>query len=255
MGFLFNEIVYLPLYNLLVVVYNWLPFKDFGVAIIVVTIIIKLALIHLSKKQIESQKKMQEIQPKMKEIQEKYKNDKEKQSRALMAMYKESGTNPMSGCLPMILQLIFLIAIYRVFYNISISGLQVDSKELYEFVANPGQINRFFLGFIDLSTKFSINNLNAGSIAQVIMILGAAAAQYFQAKMLMAKNANNKKTDKEDFSQAMSKQMLYLGPILTLMIGFQFPAGLTLYWLVSTLFMIAQQYYVEYKVKKAALVN
>ena len=251
MSFIFNEIIYLPLYNLLVLAYNWLPFHDFGVAIILITVLIKLALIPLSKKQIESQKKLQELQPKIKEIQSKYKNDKDKQSRALMEMYKEKGANPMSGCLPMILQLVFLIAIYRVFFNISVSGLQVNGNELYSFVANPGQINRFFLGFIDLSTKVNIQVLTLGSVAQLIMILGAAAAQYFQAKMLMAKNAFSKPKNvgSEDISQMMSKQMLFLGPVLTLMIGFQFPSGLTLYWLVSTLFMIAQQYYIEVREK------
>ena len=109
MAYIFNAIIYLPLYNLLVFVYDVLPFHDFGVAIIVVTLLIKFALFPLSKKQIESQKKMQEMQPKIKEVQNKHKDDKEKQSRALMELYKEHKTNPFSGCLPMVAQLVRLM--------------------------------------------------------------------------------------------------------------------------------------------------
>ena len=119
MSLFFNEVVYRPIYNFLIFTYNIIPFHDFGIAIIIVTIILKLILVPLSRKQIESQKKMQEIQPKIKAIQEKYKGNKEKQTKAMMDFYKENKTNPFSGCLPTIFQLVFLIAIYRVLFNIS----------------------------------------------------------------------------------------------------------------------------------------
>ncbi len=240
MGFLFNETVYRPLYNLLIFVYNVLPWHDFGIAIILVTLIIKLILIPLSKKQIESQKKMQEMQPKIKEIQEKHKKDKEKQSKALMEFYKTNKANPFSGCLPTILQLIFLIAIYRVLLNISQNGLLVDPKELYAFMTNPGQINQYFLGIVELSRPINLGNLTVGSIVQILIIVAAAAAQYFQMKMIMPK-IPKKKSGKADLASTMSSQMMYLGPLLTLFIGIKFPAGLALYWLVSTLFAIMQQ--------------
>ena len=150
MSFLFNELVYQPIYNFLIFVYNIVPFQDFGIAIIIVTVAIKAVLIPLSRKQIESQKRMQEMQPRIKEIQNKYKNDKEKQSRALMEFYKENKVNPFSGCLPMIVQLIVLIAIYRVLFNISQNKLLADSSLLYSFIHNPGQINHMFLNIIDL---------------------------------------------------------------------------------------------------------
>ena len=159
MGSLFTTLIYKPIYNLLILVYNIVPFHDFGIAIIIVTILIKLVLIPLSKKQIESQRKMQILQPKIKEVQQKYKNDKEKQSRALMELYKTHKTNPMSGCLPLIFQLVFLIALYRVFFNISNTGLRVDSSNLYAFVTNPGQINQYFLGIVDLSRAIDLKHL------------------------------------------------------------------------------------------------
>lgn len=254
MSFLFNEIVYRPLYNLLIFVYNVFPFGDFGVAIIVVTILLKFVLIPLSKKQIESQKKMQEMQPKIKEIQEKYKNDKEKQSRALMDFYKQNKTNPFSGCLPVIFQLIFLIAIYRVLFNISENGLVVDPKELYSFISNPGQINQLFLGIIDLVKIIDFKNITISVVPQFLLIVAAAFAQYIQMKMLMApkqevKKENENKNSAPDMAQMMSKQMMYLGPFLTLFIGIKFAAGLSLYWLVSTLFAIIQQKHLAKKEK------
>lgn len=251
MLFLFDTLIYNPLYNLLVLIYNYLPFHDFGVAIVIVTIIIKLVLIPISKKQIESQKKMQELQPKLKELQKKYKNDKEKQTRAMMELYKEHKTNPFSGCLPLIIQLIFLIALYRVLFNISSAGLRVDENVLYSFAANPGQINQYFLNIIDLSRVLDLGRLNLASMPHLILIVLAAASQYFQTKMLMAKqngaSSGKEKASNDDFAQIMSKQMLYVGPLLTLFIGIKFPAGLALYWLVSTLFMIIQQYMIEKK--------
>ncbi len=259
MSAIFNSFVYLPVYNLLIFVYSVFSWKDFGIAIIIVTLIIKFLLIPLSKKQIESQKKMQDLQPKIKEVQEKYKNDKEKQSRALLELYKENKTNPFSGCLPLIIQLVFLIAIYRVLFNISNAGLKVDASSLYAFVPDPGQINKLFLGIIDLSSTLNIGNLSFRDMPQLVLILLAAGSQYIQTKMLMGAKKEEKKDKKQpennnkqpDFSEIMTKQMLYLGPLLTLFIGIKFPSGLALYWLVSTSFMIIQQYYLTKNTEKA----
>jgi YidC/Oxa1 family membrane protein insertase len=181
---------------------------------------------------------MQELQPKIKALQEKTKGNKEQQTKQLMELYKEHKTNPFSGCLPLIIQLIFLIAIYQVLIKISTNGLSVDSSQLYSFVSNPGKINQFFISLVDL-TKPSV----------VIAVL-AAIAQYFQTKMLMKgqPQPEKEKVDgKPDIAQIMNKQMLYLGPFLTLFIGIKFPAGLSLYWLVSTLFMLIQQIVIEKK--------
>lgn len=251
MLFLFDELIYRPVYNLLVFIYNTLPFADFGVAIILVTVIIKFLLIPLSKKQIQSQKKLQEIQPKIKEIQKKYKNDKEKQTRATMEFYKQNKINPFSGCLPVIFQLVFLIAIYRVLFNISSGGLRVDQNDLYFFVSDPGQIKEYFLGLVSLSSSINFSEITLKNIPHIILVVMAAGAQYFQTKMLMAKNVlsggvkKGDSSEEPDFSQIMTKQMLYIGPLLTLFIGIKFAAGLSLYWLVSTLFAIAQQKYIE----------
>lgn len=232
---IFDALIYQPLYNTLIFFYNAIPGHDFGIAIILTTLVLKSFLIPLSKKQIESQKKMQELQPKMKEIQKKYKNDKEKQTKALMEFYKDNKTNPFSGCLPLIIQLIFLIAIYRVIINISEAGFVVNPSDLYAFVSDPGAINHLFLRFMDLTKP------------NYALAFLSAIAQYYQTKMLF-QSQNIKKSEEgstePDFAAIMNKQMLYLGPGLTFFIGVTFPAALALYWLFSTLFMIFQQMFI-----------
>lgn len=231
----FDTLVYNPIYNALIFLYNVVPGQDFGIAIILTTLILKFILLPLSRQQIESQKKMQELQPKIKALQHKHKDNKEKQTRAVMEFYKENKVNPLAGCLPLIVQLTFLIAIYRVLINVSTAGLKVQETSLYSFVTNPGQIHHLFLNIVDLTHP------------NYLFAVLAAAAQYYQTKIMIARQPKAEpKNDNEtpDFATIMTKQMLIIGPLLTLFIGFTFPAGLSLYWLVSTLFMIAQQEYI-----------
>jgi len=239
---LFDISIYQPLYNTLILFYNFIPGHDFGIAIILTTLVLKSVLIPLSKKQIESQKKMQELQPQIKELQQKYKNDKEKQTKALMAFYKENKANPFSGCLPLVVQLVFLIAIYRVIINISQGGFLVNPSDLYTFVSNPGEINHIFLRFMDLTKP------------NYVLAALSAIAQYYQTKMLFQKQGTpapkTTPSSEPDFATIMNKQMLYLGPGLTFFIGATFPAALALYWLFSTLFMLFQQM-VIFKPKQA----
>ncbi len=231
---LFHSFIYDPLYNVLVWFYDVFPFQDFGLAIILTTVVIKGIFYGLSKKQIESQKKLQEIQPKIKAIQEQYKDDKEKQTRAIMECYKENKVNPFAGCLPLIIQLVFFIAFYRVIISFTSNGFSVDGTILYRFLSNPGTVNHVAFGFLDL--------------VKAAPWLGALAAlaQYFQTKMIMppsqpAKKEGEKADMAQDMAQMMGKQMLYLGPALIFFFSFQFPAALSLYWLVSTLISWGQQ--------------
>lgn len=233
MGALFHSFIYQPVYNILVFFNNTVPGHDFGIAIILTTLLIKTLFIPLSRKQIESQKKMQELQPKLKELQQKYKDDKERQTKEVMAFYKENKANPFAGCLPLIIQLIVLIAIYRVIINISQAGFTINSGDLYTFIANPGEVNHLFLHLVDL-TK-----------ANYVLAFLSAGAQYFQTKMLFQRQkegaVDKKPSGEPDFATIMNKQMLYLGPGITFFIGVTFPAALSLYWLFSTVFMIGQQ--------------
>ncbi len=242
-------LIYQPIYNTLIGLYTLCG--DFGIAIIILTLVIKFALIPLSRKQIESQKEMQEIQPEVKKLQKKYKDDKEKLTKETMALYKKHKVNPAAGCLPLIIQMVIFITMYRVIINLSTDHhLSVNAEQLYAFITQPDTINGLFLGFMNLAEPFA-----------AIAVL-TAAAQFYQLKMMQAKNdtktekvpaknSDDKKTDEPDFATIMQKQMLFIIPVMTLFIGLKFPSGLTLYWLTSTVFMIAQQWIVMHKEKNS----
>lgn len=242
---LFNTFIYQPLYNLVVFFYANLPIQDFGLAIILTTLVIKGAFISLSRMQIEQQKRMQEIQPKIKEIQERYKGDKEKQTKATMECYKENKVNPFAGCLPLIVQLVFFITFYHVIMNISEKKLVINPADLYGFVENPGEIKHMAFGVLDM--------LKASPLLGAL----AAIAQYFQTKMILPQTASGPKKEGEmpDMAAIMGKQMLYLGPALVFFFSFQFPAALSLYWFVSTLLSWAQQKWIFSKRQDTALVS
>ena len=247
MAALFHSLIFQPVYNILIFFNNVIPGHDFGVAIILTTLLIKTLFIPLSKKQIESQKKMQELQPQLKALQKKYKDDKEQQTKAVMAFYKENKANPLAGCLPLVVQLVVLIAIYRVIITISQAGFTVQASDLYAFISNPGEVRHLFLNFVDLTKP------------NYVLAFLSALAQYFQTKMLF-QNQEKKVVDKgaseePDFATIMNKQMLYLGPGITFFIGVTFPAALALYWLFSTLFMIGQQVLIAKKKQVAALLT
>ena len=242
MGFLvtaFNLILYQPLLNALVLLYLYLPGHDFGIAVIILTILIKLLFYPLGVKSIKSQKALSTIQPKIKEIQEKYKSDKEKQTKEMMALYKEEKINPFSGCLPILIQLPVLIALYRVFWK----GLQVDqvSSLLYGFIPSIGSINTSFLGIIDLSQSATImiENTRHYLWLNIILIALVGIAQFFQIKMTAPKTKSGKDNS---FSSQMQKQMQYFMPGFIILILFSLPSALALYFLTTTLFTIIQQY-------------
>lgn len=229
--------LYQPLFNFLVFLYNYIPGHDFGIAIIFLTIIIRVVLFPLSVKAIHSQKNLQKLQPKIQEIQKKYKNDREKQAKETLNLYKEEKINPFSGLFLALIQLPILIALYQVFWQ----GL--NPKELsilYNFIFNPGQINPIFLKIIDLSK------------ANIVIAILAGIIQYFQTKMLIPKKEKNKEDQKKeaDFSQIMQKQMLYFFPFFTIIILLGLPSALGVYWITSGLFSIIQQYLIFKKDNK-----
>lgn len=236
MNTFFQTIFYQPILNLLVFLYN--TFGDLGLAIIFLTLIVKLILFPLSKKSIKSQKSLQELQPKIDELKKKHKDDKQAQSVALMALYKENKVNPFSSCLPLIIQLPFFFAIFRVFKD---GFAQNHLDLLYPFVNNPEIINTVTLNFFDLSEK------------NVILAILAGLAQFWQGKMIQVKKPEIKTEGAKDENMlsVMNKQMLYVMPAVTVFIGLSFPAGLTLYWFLTTLFTVAQQKIVFSKKKSS----
>ena len=225
MSELFNSILYVPFFNLLVFLYNTIAFSDFGLAIILLTLIIRAVLSPLSVKTFRSQKIMSELQPKVKEIQQRLKNEPQKQTAEIMELYKKYNINPFSGCLPLLIQLPILIALYQV----SIAGFGENSLSvLYGFIKNPGFLNSTSFGFIDL-TRRSIPLSFVAGLGQFIQTKMSTPFQKSQAGPL----------------GAMNRQMLYFFPLITIIISMSFPAGLPLYWLATTFFSIFEQTYIN----------
>ncbi|KKW30143.1 MAG: Preprotein translocase subunit YidC [Candidatus Uhrbacteria bacterium GW2011_GWD2_52_7] len=229
MGELFFTLLYQPLYNLLIVIYNFLPWGGAGLAIIVLTIIVKGLLLPLTFKSLKAQKELQEIQPKIAEIKEQYKDDIEVMAKELMAVYKTHNVNPFASCLPTIVQLFVFLALYQA---LSAGIGTINSEFLYSAVANPGTMNHIFLG-IDL-----------GKVSIPLAIL-AALMQYLQAKQMItrrppkAAQGSSASLD-EDMAASMNKMLVTFLPLMMLVIGSTTLAGgLTLYIFVSTLFTYA----------------
>ena len=245
--FIYSELLYNPLFNLMVFFYNIVPGQDIGIAIILLTLLVRVILYPINNKSIKSQKRLQEIQPEMKALQNKYKENKQEQAKKLMELYQKHKVNPLSGCLPLLLQFPILIALYHVFIN----GFKDESLSvLYPFIYNPGHIDAISFGIINLSE------------VNIYLAVIAATLQYFQSKMLMGDKTKGKKEDKEekkektaeektqDFAQSMTKNMIYIMPVMTFVFAMSFPSGLALYWAVTTLFAIAQQHVVMKKQEK-----
>ncbi len=240
---IYNTVLYEPIFNTMIWLYNVLPGHDMGVAIIILTLAIKVLLFWPSLAALKSQKKLQDTQPKINAIREQYKDNKEEMGKQLMEFYKENKVNPFSSCLPLIIQLPILIALYRAFLH----GLQVDPSthmlaadqvaHLYGYLGDlyattPIDVSLF--GLIDLSKSHNI------AFAVVAGLAAFFQARTMQAKRAVVKTAGSKD---EDTAAAINRQMMYLMPVLTVVFGYQFPAGVTLYWIVSTLFSLCQQLY------------
>lgn len=255
---IYTEVLYKPLFNAMVFLYNLIPWEGWALAfaIIILTLLIKLALYTMSSRSIIAQHEMQELQPKLNDIKEKYKKDKEKQSQEIMKFYKENKINPFSSCLPLLIQLPILIALYRVFMQ-GISDPNELTVNLYPFISNPGQLQANFLGVLDFSTP------------NIILAILAGVAQFFQS-WLMLKMRTKKELEREaerkrraklsgkapdfaDTASNMTKQMAYIMPVITVFISLSLPSGLAFYWIITTIFAIGQQWLVMKKKEQLEL--
>ncbi len=224
---IYNEAIYRPILNLLVGLYNVFPIQDIGIVIILVTLAIRIILAPFMHKSLKGQKALSALQPKMNEIREKHKDNKEEQAKAMMDLYKEHKVNPFSSCLPVLIQLPILIALYQVFSK----ALKGNLDGLYSFVHNPGVLNPKFLNIFDLSHP------------NIIFAVLAGVVQFWQSRMVTKWQGNQ--TNNDMTTKALNVQMTYVLPVVSIVIAWTLPAGLPLYWIVTTLFAVGQQYYIQ----------
>ncbi|MFA5211223.1 MAG: YidC/Oxa1 family membrane protein insertase [Patescibacteria group bacterium] len=231
MSGIFNLILLQPIFNIFVFIYNLVP--NVALVILIITILIKVILYPFNNKSIKAQKELSELQPKLEELKTKYKGDQQKIATETMKIYSENKINPFSSCLPLLIQLPVFIALYWVLR--SVLDPNQDFAMLYSFIKNPENINPIAFGF---------NLTEIGSWTNLVLAVLAGAAQYFQTKMFTKKKAPKvagEASKDEDMASMMNKQMLYMMPIMTILIGYKLPAGLTLYWFLSTILTWLQQ--------------
>lgn len=239
----FFEVVLLqPLYNLLMVIVFFMPNHSLGLAVIILTVAIRVALLPSTKAMTRQQALMGKLKPEIDALREKY-TDKQEQAKKLMEFYKEHHINPAGSCLPMVLQGVILIVLYYVF------EIGIDTSHfnlLYSFTPVPSQVNSYFLG-IDLAQK-SLWTLPiiAGifQFIQTFQMIPKNPKAVGMAKYLPFLDKSNKDKKGQDPMAGMQAQMAFIMPLITIYIGREFVAALPLYWAISSLISIIQQHYV-----------
>ena len=180
---------------------------NFGVSIIIVTILIKIMLLPLTLKQDKSMKEMKKLQPELEKIKEKYANDKQMLNIKTMELYKEHKVNPLGGCLPLLLQLPILFALFGVLRN---GIIPKDSSFLWLKLSVPDQF-------------------------YILPVLNGAVS-FLQQKLMGSADSN-----------PQMKNMMYIFPIMMVMISYKMPSGLQVYWLTSSILAVVQQYFIMKK--------
>ncbi|MER5749418.1 membrane protein insertase YidC [Streptomyces sp. NPDC002088] len=216
-----------------------------GLSIVSLVILIRICLIPLFVKQIKATRAMQTLQPEMKKIQERYKNDKQRQSEEMMKLYKESGTNPLSSCLPILAQSPFFFALYHVLNGIA-TGSTIGV--INESLLNSARKAHIFgaplaAKFTDGSSKVEAlgASLTDVRVVTAIMIVLMSASQFYTQRQLMTKNVDT--TVKTPFMQ-QQKMLMYVFPVMFAVFGINFPVGVLVYWLTTNVWTMGQQMYV-----------
>ena len=229
---IWNTVLYNPLVNVLAFLVSIIPGGDVGIAIIILTILVKIALFPLSQRSIENQAKMNLLAPELKKIKTSGAN-KEEQAKETMALYKKHKTNPFSGCLLVLIQLPIIFALYYVFYK----GIKFDGGLLYSFIHVPENINMNFLGLLDIGQK------------SLILAILAGISQFFQAYFMPkpAVSAQKSGSFQESFGKSMNMQMKYIFPFIVAFIAYSVSGAVALYWITNNVFAIGQQIYANKK--------
>lgn len=223
-SYLYHTIVYYPLYNGLIYLFDAAPWIDAGVAVIIFTIFVRLILFPLSKKSIVTQVRMKEIEPELNKLKLTV-TDKQKQAAMVMDLYKKKGVNPFSSFFLLFLQLPIIYTLYYIFVQ---SGLPtVDVSSLYSFVNTP-TINMSFLGIFDISKS------------SIFLSILASISQYLQLHFSVSSTQTQPGETPNPVADAM-KNMKYIFPVMIFFISYQISAVVAVYWTVSSLFTLGQE--------------
>ncbi|MFH1402082.1 MAG: YidC/Oxa1 family membrane protein insertase [Patescibacteria group bacterium] len=238
----FNLLFFNPIYNGLIFLIGSCSWIDMGISVILITIIVKFLMFPLAKKSIKLQIKTKIIEPELKTIKEKYKDNKEEQARKIMDLYKENNLNPLSGIFIMFAQIPIIFALYFVFLKGGLPDINTDI--LYSFIKIPMHIDMSFLGLIDMTQK------------NIFLAILAGISQYIQIRLILPKikethsQKNKQRGFKDDLMKSMHTQMKFVMPIIVVLISYNLPSAIALYWITSNIFMIFQEIFVKRKMEK-----
>lgn len=242
---LFNDLFFIPLYNVLVFFIDIIPGGDVGFAVIALTLVVKFVLFPLSKSAVRTSIKSREIQPELEEIKTKYKDNREEMGRAMLDLYKKHQINPFSGILLIFIQLPVILALYWVVYK---GGLPVINTDiLYSFISAPLNVDMTFLGVFHIAESKNI-----------VLALLAAITQHIQARLSFPKQEKKEKSSsdkpdfKEDLMKGMQIQIKWVLPVMVFAFSYGLIAVVSLYWTISNLFAIGQEIYIRETIKKPA---
>lgn len=254
---MFTTFIVQPIFNLLVLIYGLLPGHNFGVAIILFTVVTRLLMWPLVKKQLHHAKAMRDLQPEIKKIKKETKGNRQKESMMVMELYKEREINPFSSIGLLIVQLPILIALYSGLTKIINDPSTINTLAysfLHPLIDGIQGFDATFLGFIDL-TKPAVGKDGAGIYLPALLIVaGSAVVQYFQSKQLMPNDADAKglkqilreassgsQADQADVNAAVGRSTRFFIPAMVFIFTISLPAALPLYWLTSGVIAIIQQ--------------
>lgn len=221
-----------PITQVLIFLYDLLG-GNFGLAIIALTLVIRGVLVPLTMPSLKSAEKIKKLKPHLDRLKKKH-TDKIKLQQAQMELYKQHGVNPMAGCLPQIIQLIILIALYQVFMNFindgTVHGQAVNMNFLWLNLSKPDPY--YILPILAAGSQFIFSFMMRPGLEQHKL-------------ETQIKKKQEKSEDKLEMAESIQSQMLYMMPLMTGIIALRFPAGLAVYWVVTTLFSLVQQYFVS----------
>lgn len=241
-------------------------FGNLGWSVIIVTVLIRIVLMPLVVPSLKSAKKMSELQPKLKKLQEKFGKEKEKLAKAQMELYKQEGINPLSGCLPQLLQIAVLVIFFSAFNMVTNYSIgKGTTEEINRHLITSFQIEKDFkfdVGFLgsklsDTPSKVIGGGVSLAIILPLILLLGSGILQYFSSKLMMPTPkvdetvVKGTKDKEDDMMSAMRTQSTYMMPLMTIFIGWNFSLGMLLYWFVNSGVMLIQQVVVGKMDKKA----
>lgn len=258
-GDIFNTLLFGPIVNLLVVIYQALQFihipGSFGFAIIILTIIIRMLVWPFMATQLKSAKKMAELKPHIDALKEKHGKDKQAFAKAQMALYKEHGVNPAGGCIPAIIQIPIIIALYQAILAFFGDGQGLEKINHLLYSASWHLNSSPDLNFFGLNLASKPSEFGKVGLFLLLIPLITAGLQFLQSKMMAPKPVKKYPTDSpqekkekegaQDSMAAIQGQMMYMMPVMVGYFAFQFPVGLALYWNTFTILGIIQQYLIS----------